>query len=146
MKLNSALVQRIKSSASRDRWTASSAAAAQNSTAKIPVAYGIHGILRQLRLAVHVHEPEQFGNVHAVKRQGGPGQRAAAERADVHARVAVPEPFAIAFEHLHVGEQVVREINRLGALQVGVAGNQHLGVIFAERNQRALQAGDFAEQ
>src|SRR5665213_3995478 len=34
MKLNSALAQRIKSSASRERCTASSAPAAQNSTAK----------------------------------------------------------------------------------------------------------------
>ena len=97
-------------------------------------------------LAAGVHEAEQLGDELAVERQRGAGNRAAAERADVHARVAVPKPLAIALEHLDVGEQMVREINRLRALQMRVAGNEHVGIFLAERDERALQAGDFAEQ
>jgi hypothetical protein len=59
--------------------------------------------------------------------------------------MAVPEALAIAFEHLDVGEQMVREINGLRALQMRVAGNQHVGIFFAERDERALQVGDFFE-
>ena len=102
--------------------------------------------MRKLRLAIDVHEAEQFGDEHAVQRQRGPGNRAAAERADVHARVTIPKPFAVAFQHFDVGEQMVREINGLRALQVRVAGNEHIGVFFTERNECALQVNDFAEQ
>ena len=146
MKLNSALAQRITSSASRDRCTASSAAAAQNSTAKSRSLTASMEFCVSCDFAVGIHEAEQLGDEHAVERQGGAGNRAAAERADVHARVAIPEPLAIAFEHLDVGEQVMREIDGLGALQVRVAGNDDVGVVLAERDERALQAGDFAEQ
>ena len=113
---------------------------------KIAVAHGVHGILRELRLAADIHKSEQLGDERAIQRQRGTGNRAAAERADVHARVAVPKPLAIAFEHLDVGEQMVREINGLRALQMRVAGNEHAGIFFAERDERALQIGDFAEQ
>ena len=41
---------------------------------------------------------------------------------------------------------MVREVNGLGALQVGVAGNKDLGIFLAERDEGALQPGDFAEQ
>jgi hypothetical protein len=113
---------------------------------EIAVAHGVHGILRELNLAAGVHEAEQLGDERAVERQRGTGNRAAAERADVHARVAVPEALAIAFEHLDVGEQMVREINGLRALQMRVAGNDDVGIFLAERDEGALQIGDFAEQ
>ena len=61
------------------------------------------------------------------------------------ARVAVPEALAIAFEHLDVGEQMVREIDGLRALQMRVAGNEHVGIFLAERDERALQIGDFRQ-
>ena len=40
----------------------------------------------------------------------------------------------------------MREINGLRALQVRVAGDEHIGIFFAERDERALQIGDFAKQ
>ena len=83
-------------------------------------------------MAVGIYEAEQPGDEHAVERQRGTGNRTAAERADVHARVAVPKALAIAFEHLDVGEQMVREIDGLRALQVRVAGNAHVGILLAE--------------
>ena len=56
------------------------------------------------------------------------------------------QTFTVAFEHLDVGEQMMREINGLRALQMRVAGNQHVGIFSAERDEGALQVGDFAEQ
>ncbi len=110
---------------------------------KIPVAHGVHGILGELRPASGIHKAKQFGDEYAVERQRGTGHGAAAERTDVHARIAVPEPFAIAFQHFDVGQQMMRKINRLRALQVRVAGNQDVGILFAERNQRPLQIARF---
>ena len=40
----------------------------------------------------------------------------------------------------------MREINGLGALQMGVTGDDHLRVAFAQPDEGALQPGDFAEQ
>ena len=37
----------------------------------------------------------------------------------------------------------MREINRLRALQMGVSGNQKVGVLFAQFDQRALERADF---
>ena len=113
---------------------------------EIAVADGVHGILRELRFAARVHEAEQFGDEHTVERQSGTGNRTAAERADVRARAAVPEALAVAFEHLDVGEQMMREINRLRALQMRVAGNEDVGIFFSQPDECALQPGDFAEQ
>ena len=40
---------------------------------------------------------------------------------------------------------MVGEINRLGALQVRIAGNDDVGILLAESDQRPLQIGDLAE-
>ena len=90
MKLNSALAQRITSSARRERCTASSAARGAEFDHEIAVAHGIHGILREPRPAVGVHETEQARHQFAVQRQRGAGEGAAAQRADVHARMQSP--------------------------------------------------------
>ena len=41
---------------------------------------------------------------------------------------------------------MVREIDGLRALQVRVAGNDHVGIVFAEGDECALEADDLAEQ
>ena len=105
---------------------------------EIAVAHGVHGVLRELDLAAGIHEAKQLGDKCAVERQCAAGDRAAAERANVHPRMAVPKPLAIAFEHLDVSEQMVREINGLRALQMRIAGNDDVGIFLAERNERAL--------
>ena len=113
---------------------------------EIPVADGVHGVLRQLRPAGRVHEVEQPGNQLPVQRQGGSGDGAAAEGADVHAPVAVPETLAVPLQHLHIGQQVMGKIDRLGALQMGVAGNHDAVILLAQRNEGALESGNVAEQ
>ena len=115
---------------------------------EITVADGVHGILCELGFAAGIHKAKQLGDEDAIQRQGGPGDGTAAERADVHARVAIPEAFAIAFEHPgDVGEEMMGEIDRLGALEMGVAAaDEHVGMLFfAEGDEGALQAGDFTE-
>jgi hypothetical protein len=46
---------------------------------------------------------------------------------------------ASAPEHPHVGEQVVAEVDRLGALQVGVAGQRPVEVVLGQRDERLGQ-------
>ena len=41
---------------------------------------------------------------------------------------------------------MVREIDWLRPLQVGIAGNQHVGIFFAEAHEHALQVDDVSEQ
>ena len=52
----------------------------------------------------------------------------------------VGEAAGVAPEHLVVGEQVVGEEDRLGRLQVGVAGHDHVEVGLGLVEQRPLQA------
>ena len=101
---------------------------------KIAVAYRVHRILSQARKA------EQVRHQGAIQRQGRTGQRAAAERADVGAGITVQEPALVAFQHFDISQQMMRQINRLGALQMGVAGDDDIGVFLTEFDQRRLQA------
>ena len=66
-------------------------------------------------------EAELSRRVVSVDRIRHAGQGAAAERPDVEAGVAGPEALLVALKHLEVGQEVMREQNRLGALQVRVA-------------------------
>ena len=83
---------------------------------KIAIADGIHRVLGDFRPAFVVHKAEQIGNKLAPERKRGTGECAAAERTDIDPRETLAEAFVIAGEHLHVGEQVMREIDRLSAL------------------------------
>ena len=49
----------------------------------------------------------------------------------------------IARQHLDVGKEVVRQIDRLRALQMRVAGNDDIHVLFAQLNQGALERAKF---
>ena len=57
---------------------------------------------------------------------------------DVAARAGIGHAAEIALEHLHVGEQMVREVDRLRALEMGVAGNDDLAMALGEADERAL--------
>ena len=103
---------------------------------KVAVAHRVHRILGQ---TVKAEQPRHHL---AVQRQGGTGQRAAAEGADVRAPVAVEQPALVALQHFDVGQQMMRQINRLGALQMGVAGDEHVGILPSQSDQRGLQPVD----
>ena len=113
---------------------------------EIAVADGVHGVLGELRAAFGIDEAKQFGDQFAVEGQGGPGDGAAAEGADIHAGMAIPEAFAVALEHLDVGEEMVGEVDGLGALEMGVAGDDDIGIVLAEGDEGALEIIDFTEQ
>lgn len=110
---------------------------------EIAVAHAVHGILRELRAAFRVHEAKLFRDGLTVEWERAAGQRAAAERADVHARKTIREPGVVAFQHLDVGEEMVREINRLGALEMRVAGDDDGEIFRAEGDERFLQRANF---
>ena len=65
---------------------------------------------------------------------------AAAPRGQTSARPqAVGEAVAVALQHLHVGQQVVGQQHRLGALGVGVAGQDGVGVALGQVDQGLLE-------
>ena len=80
-----------------------------------------HRVHRVAGDAAHV---QILGHALAVDGEGGRGQRSRAERRLVGAAGGVDEAAAVAPEHGHVGEQVVGQADRLGALQVGVPGSE----------------------
>src|SRR5438876_1295251 len=109
---------------------------------EVAVAHRVHRILGELRSIFYVHKTEQSRDQLAVEWQGGAGNRAAAERTDVHPLETVLQPFPVACQHFHVSQQMMGEINRLRPLQVGVSGNQKVGVLFAQLDQRVLEQAD----
>ena len=87
------------------------------------------------RVGADVLEAEVVGDRAAVDLPVDAGQGARAER---HHRGAVEgelEAQDVAGEHPEVGEQVVAEVDRLGALQVGVAGHRPVAVALGQLEQ-----------
>ncbi len=72
----------------------------------------------------------------AVGVEVDPRQRARAERQAPGLALGEGEARAVAREHPEVGQQMVAEIDRLGALQVGVAGHRPVEVLLGARQQR----------
>jgi len=97
---------------------------------KIPVRHRVERIARYRR------KVEQFGHILPVDGKGGAGQGPGAEGQDVHPFEAVLQPLLVTLAHLHVGEQVVGEEDRLGSLQVGVAGHDDVKVAFRLTDER----------
>ena len=87
------------------------------------------------RVGADVLEAEVVGDRAAVDLPVDAGQRPGAERHHAGAVERELEAQHVAGEHPEVGEQVVAEVDGLGALQVGVAG--HRPVAVAPRRARA---------
>ena len=85
--------------------------------AEIPVGHAVQAVL-----AGAVEAQRRGGGV-AVDGVGGARQRAAAQGADVHPLFPVRKAVHVPQEHLHIGQQVMAEGDRLGPLQMGVAGH-----------------------
>ena len=80
------------------------------------------------RVVADVLEAEVVGDRVAVDLPVDAGQGAGAERHHAGAVERELEAQHVAGEHPEVGEQVVAEVDRLGALQVGVAGHRPVAV------------------
>ncbi len=98
----------------------------------VPVGHGVHAVR-----AGH-GEAQVAGERLAVDGEGRAGQRGRAQRQHVDAPGAVGEALAIAVEHADVGEEVMGEEHRLGALEVRVPGHRRLTVPFGLVQERRL--------
>ena len=139
MKWNSAVAQRIKSGQTGEVDGEEGGGGAKLDD-EVAVADGIHGVLGQLR------EAEEPGDQGAVQGEGGAGEGAGAQRTEVDAAIAGEQAGLVAFEHFDIGEQMMGERDGLGALQMGVAGDDDVGVFFAQFDEGGLQAVDFQAQ
>ena len=133
MNLNSLVDQRISSSEKRERCIIRIEAAAMNSRAKS------RSETESRELRVTAGKVEQLGHILPVDGEGGPGQGTGAERQDVDPLEAVLHPPLVPLEHLHVGEHVVGEEDRLGGLQVGVARHDDVEVALRLADERVDQ-------
>src|SRR5487761_27529 len=75
-------------------------------------------------------EAELAGGGFAIVAQAGAGERSRAERRDGEPAPALSDTLAVAPQHLGISQGMMAERDRLGALPVGVAGNEDLGVGF----------------
>jgi hypothetical protein len=57
---------------------------------------------------------------------------------------SVAEAFTVALEHFDEREEVMGEVNRLGALEMGVTGDENGGVFAAEFDEDVLELADLA--
>ena len=84
-------------------------------------------------------EAKRRGGLEAVDRERGAGQRRGAERVLVEAPARVLEAAAVTADHLDIGEQMVAESHRLGALQMGEARHHLAGMGEGLVGERHLQ-------
>ena len=90
----------------------------------------------------HAFHAQRLRHGLAVERKARSGERRRAERQAIGARAHLGHALAVAREHLDVREQVVRERHRLRDLQVREAGQDRLGVLRRELDQRALHVAE----
>ncbi len=100
---------------------------------EVAVGYGIERIRDGAAKAEHRSRGK------AVERVGGAGQGRGAQRARIGDVSGRGEPVVVAGEHLHVGEHMVREEHRLGVLQMGIAGQDHLEIRLGLGDERLAQ-------
>ncbi|MNH98638.1 hypothetical protein D3C73_513810 [compost metagenome] len=100
---------------------------------EIPVADRIQTVL------IDTIEPELLCYKMTVDREGGSRKRPCSQRQHVDPLVAVRQAFCITAEHGHVSQQMVGEQDRLGTLQMRVAGNDRLDIVLGLAYQRFLQ-------
>ncbi len=101
---------------------------------KIAVGHSVDAVVR------HAREAKLLGHRGAIDGKSGRGERAGAERALVGTARRVDEATAIASEHGHVRKQVVRQPDRLRALQVRVTWSDRVDVLPGLDHERAAQA------
>ena len=86
----------------------------------------------------------------AVEREGRAGDGSGAERAEIHAGACVGEAAEVALEHGNIGKQPVGDQDRLGALEMGVAGHHLVAGLLGEVEEGfgpGLEAGeDFVDR
>src|SRR2546423_7647308 len=100
---------------------------------KIAVADRIEAVLTELR------EAELACDRFAVENDGRPDDRPGAERQHAGPPRAIDDPSMITIERFDVGEEIMAENDRLGALKMGVARHDRGLVPLRQIQQRALK-------
>ena len=106
---------------------------------EVAVAHGVEAV------ATGAGEAHVFGEQFTVDGVGTACEGAAAEGGDVEAGAGVGEAGVIACEHLVVGEGPVGEEDGLGALEVGVAGEDDVDVLLSEGDESFASIEKFGE-
>src|SRR5271154_4935428 len=96
-----------------------------------------HGVER---IAHRPRKAKRRSRRRTVDRIGRAGERGGPERAFVHAFLRIFKPTAIAFEHLHIGEAMMREGDRLRWLQMRESRHNGLGVRAGLEKQHFLNS------
>ncbi|MPM89525.1 hypothetical protein SDC9_136634 [bioreactor metagenome] len=99
----------------------------------VAVGDGVHAVFREAGEA-HVGAREL-----AVERQGGTGQRAAAERRFVDGVIGGKQALRVAHKGLRVGHPELPHRYRLRLLKVRVAGNDDVGLLFGLFDKHGYQ-------
>ena len=88
--------------------------------------------------AVHARlaEAQFLGFEGAVGVVSGSGERTRANRTDIHPLHRVGDPLFVALEHGAIGQQMLRESDGLGSLQMGVARQNRIDVLFRHAHHR----------
>ena len=132
MNSNSLEAHRITSSLSRERCTATSARAASSSTAKS------RSLTASMQFCVTAGKPSSRATSSRSSRMVEPAIAPEPSGQTLMRLRASAQPLAVAVEHLDVGEQMMREIDGLRALEMRVAGNDDVAMPRAEIDERAL--------
>ena len=102
---------------------------------KIPVGHGIEAV------CADPGKTEQTGHIGPVYRQAGAGQGAGSERQHIDPVSAFLQALGVAVQHVVIGQQVMGQQHRLGALQVGIARHDHVAVPLGQPGQAFLERG-----
>ena len=109
---------------------------------EIAVTDTIHRVLRDPGIALGIGESKEHRDGIAIDGQGGTGECTGTQGTDIGAFAAIGETTEVAIEHLYIGEEMMGEGDRLGALKVGVAGDDDGGIPFSESDKGALEGAD----
>ena len=87
----------------------------------------------------HARKPELARNQLAVEDDCRSSQCAGTERQNIGSRLAITKTFRVALECFDLRQQIMCEKDRLCALQMCVAGHDHIDMLLGEIEQRGLQ-------
>src|SRR5260370_18134290 len=102
-------------------------------TNKIAIADRIETVLTDAR------KPELARDQLAVEDDCRSSQRGGTEWQNIGSHIAITETFRVALECFDLRQQIMRQENWLGTLQMGVTGHDNIDMLLGEIEQRRLQ-------